>query len=1415
MEKGKSRCFNLLFLEEDEEYIDDMLAVMKKMEGNNSTSESRGRLRLCSRSLIFEPYNNNEDVLKFSFKKLENIKLYEIQNEIVIRTSEIVKIKTAIHGKKTRCTSQFTYDRKSRRAIGIMNNYYNDYTNEIKNIDNHNIDEHINIFEKILNNFGESEAGDVSDAAFTFPSSQEIKSTISNINTLDKKGEGISLNEKNTNVNKYGEGSDNGLSNVFLCSFKCDGASLINKKIKLIYNIVVKIKSAIIIHEKQMEILIKEKKNRQRNLMGMGNENDIGGSSEISQGLNVNNNCNEEMERKEINLELYIQNIIDKLSEGTKFDISSISLHETIISNKMEGFWVFKISPLVKMKGILNITNKYIYFQPNPNFTNKKEKKWEIDKILHVFKRIITMKPNSLEIIFDHPSKKYKSLYVEFVSYNERQIILNVLKNIKPECLLIDDNPEFLHLVMDKWANGLITNYEYIDFLNCISGRSRKDFSQYPVFPWILSDYSSKKIDLNNERVYRDLTKPVGCLNENRLNSLIEKMHDHEYFFGSHYSTLAYVVYFLIRIYPECQLKLQSGKFDTLSRMFVSVETTFNTALNANSSFIELIPELYENNEHFLKNYLSIQTSEGNLEDVILPRWCNNANDFLTIMKNAMESNYVNKNLHEWINLIFGYKQKGQIARDNINLFHPLTYMHAILYEKLSTNYKTYKESNSNNTSGFEKLKSNITGLQKQLLALQPHAEQYEQDNNVEQNFKHQIKSLITSMSSKALKTQLHEFGQCPYQLFKESHIPKKSNISFELNKNINNFPWYYSPVIIELLEDIYYQKKKSKKRRSENCDSIDNSNQEYSVENSEIYNSNNDEHSNKSEESDNNLYVQNRDGVMTIDEYSIDNKFDEKTKPNNYSNYFKTHLWKLEKVDNIPCNIKGVCSNDNNNICFICENGFVKIIDCYDLLNSKNKNNKNLISLKLCDETFSCLTNINTNFIMGTINGNLIFMNTQSVIKKMDSNKHDTMKGKTKNSSKSADSDLGSLSKDDNDDDSCDGSSVCSSFDDVFNYKYCTGENEEGDSKNITQAGNNENVYNKLIKKKIHNDTISCMSYNNNYLATGSYDETIQLINVENNFEIIQTYDNFNSSIKNIELKNKLLFTRSDEINLFDIRMPPKNVLNNVNNSNQFLKNFTTISHNKKNYINNIINGISFGNLLSMPFSNNFLHDYKFEPLVNGYEDKNYNINLKKKVKKNMKNLIFDNDHSNEENYLDCINKSYTHSQYLFEKKIKKNMNYVFSNRSCNIVYSSLVNDNNILCLDENKSLYFYDIRAEKWINKFSDTINNNLKQNYNDKIVVASSYKQHLCTVNSIGKILFEPIRFSINFLDNKVASKLNVLKNNCSISNPTYINFLNSNFNSLGDAENTNAVDEQSVCNHIMFTNLNGDIEIHKKY
>lgn len=60
-------------------------------------------------------------------------------------------------------------------------------------------------------------------------------------------------------------------------------------------------------------------------------------------------------------------------------------------------------------------------------------------------------------------------------------------------------------------------------YLNEASNRSFSDLSQYPVFPWIIADYENDVIDLNNPKIYRDLSRPIGAMNEDRLQSLLER----------------------------------------------------------------------------------------------------------------------------------------------------------------------------------------------------------------------------------------------------------------------------------------------------------------------------------------------------------------------------------------------------------------------------------------------------------------------------------------------------------------------------------------------------------------------------------------------------------------------------------------------------------------------------------------------------------------------------------------------------------------------------------------------------------------------------------------------------------------------------------------------------------------------------
>ncbi|CAI5976448.1 unnamed protein product [Closterium sp. NIES-65] len=57
---------------------------------------------------------------------------------------------------------------------------------------------------------------------------------------------------------------------------------------------------------------------------------------------------------------------------------------------------------------------------------------------------------------------------------------------------------------------GRISNRDYLLFLNLAAGRTMCDLAQWPVMPWVLADYTSHHLDLNDPATFRDLSKPTG-----------------------------------------------------------------------------------------------------------------------------------------------------------------------------------------------------------------------------------------------------------------------------------------------------------------------------------------------------------------------------------------------------------------------------------------------------------------------------------------------------------------------------------------------------------------------------------------------------------------------------------------------------------------------------------------------------------------------------------------------------------------------------------------------------------------------------------------------------------------------------------------------------------------------------------------
>jgi len=246
---------------------------------------------------------------------------------------------------------------------------------------------------------------------------------------------------------------------------------------------------------------------------------------------------------------------------------------------------------------------------------------------------------------------------------------------------------------MKAWLQGDISNYDYLMRLNTLAHRSEKDLAQYPVFPWILADYTSNELHLDDPSTFRDLSKPIGMLSEVQATYFKERyedMPDPKYHYGTHYSAPAFICYYLVREVPGLTLKLQNGKFDHADRAFDSLSACWESVNTNQSDIKELIPHFFQpERARFLQNHLDLslgrkQTGDA-LHHVALPPWAENHEDFVKKHRDALESDYVSSHLHEWIDLIFGYKQLGEEAILAGNVFHPMTYAGHINLEEIES----------------------------------------------------------------------------------------------------------------------------------------------------------------------------------------------------------------------------------------------------------------------------------------------------------------------------------------------------------------------------------------------------------------------------------------------------------------------------------------------------------------------------------------------------------------------------------------------------------------------------------------------------------------------------------------------------------------------------------------------------------
>uniref|UniRef100_A0A663LW83 Neurobeachin like 1 n=1 Tax=Athene cunicularia TaxID=194338 RepID=A0A663LW83_ATHCN len=380
-----------------------------------------------------------------------------------------------------------------------------------------------------------------------------------------------------------------------------------------------------------------------------------------------------------------------------------------ILSEDCELVTVIDVIP-----GRLEITTQHIYF-----FDGSIEKeegvgfdfKWHLSQIREIHLRRYNLRRSALEIFLTDQTNYFlnfnKEVWVSqisliyIVSTSVRNKVYSRILSLRSPNISGTRSPQELFKasgLMQKWVNREISNFDYLIQLNTMAGRTYNDLAQYPVFPWILRDYTSEDLDLNNPAVFRDLSKPIGVVNEKNAKAVKEKYENFEdplgiidkFHYGTHYSNAAGVMHYLIRVEPftTLHIQLQSGRFDCADRQFHSIPATWQALMDNPNDVKELIPEFFyfpeflENQNGF--NLGQLQISKDVVNDVVLPKWAHSPEDFIYKHRKALESEYVSAHLHEWIDLIFGYKQRGPAAVEALNVFYYCTYEGAVDLDALT-----------------------------------------------------------------------------------------------------------------------------------------------------------------------------------------------------------------------------------------------------------------------------------------------------------------------------------------------------------------------------------------------------------------------------------------------------------------------------------------------------------------------------------------------------------------------------------------------------------------------------------------------------------------------------------------------------------------------------------------------------------
>ncbi|KAJ5069881.1 hypothetical protein M0811_11543 [Anaeramoeba ignava] len=260
----------------------------------------------------------------------------------------------------------------------------------------------------------------------------------------------------------------------------------------------------------------------------------------------------------------------------------------------------------------------------------------------------------------------------------------NFIFTFEQECFIkmslftsIKMDPNFVEIhnsMTQRWSFGEITNFEYIMYINQCCGKHTNDPYNFPILPWV-TNFSQNPLNLieifeeaeKDPEKHKDLPSLQTEMNKVFRNLQYSKIRlakgdqmldflykTNGYHISENSSDLSYFIYKARRT-PIYLLRNFVRKEYNPNEFPISMERLYNWSSE------ECIPEFFTDPSIFISIHSDMQSLK-------IPDWTSSYEEFCKIHMQILESDFVSLNIHEWINLNFGYKLSGDAAISAKNL---------------------------------------------------------------------------------------------------------------------------------------------------------------------------------------------------------------------------------------------------------------------------------------------------------------------------------------------------------------------------------------------------------------------------------------------------------------------------------------------------------------------------------------------------------------------------------------------------------------------------------------------------------------------------------------------------------------------------------------------------------------------------